>query len=81
MLTLAPFIMLPIRERKMGIRDIHMMAGCSALVHWCSKLIAYISIYLAIVPISVILTALLLDFDNTFHQVQFLGKIFCSVFF
>ncbi|CAB3251070.1 unnamed protein product [Arctia plantaginis] len=76
MLTLAPFIMLAIMERKTGTRDIHIMAGCSALVHWSSKLIAYMSIYLAIVPISVLLTALCFDFDNTFNHLEFLGVLF-----
>ncbi|CAB3257893.1 unnamed protein product [Arctia plantaginis] len=76
MLTLAPFIMLAIMERKTGTRDIHIMAGCSALVHWSSKLIAYMSIYLAIVPFSVLLTALCFDFDNTFNHLEFLGVLF-----
>ncbi|XP_075981213.1 phospholipid-transporting ATPase ABCA3-like [Anticarsia gemmatalis] len=73
---LAPFVTLSITERLFGSRDNHTMAGCCPIVHYGSKLIAHMSIYIFIVPPSVITAAACFDYDQTFNGVEFFGAVF-----
>uniref|UniRef100_A0A2A4JHG4 ABC transporter domain-containing protein n=1 Tax=Heliothis virescens TaxID=7102 RepID=A0A2A4JHG4_HELVI len=78
-IPLTPIIILCIKERKCGIRDNHMMAGCTPFIHWLSKLSAHMLLYSVIIVIPVILISVLLDFDRTFQQGRYLGSIFAML--
>ncbi|XP_026743853.1 ATP-binding cassette sub-family A member 17-like isoform X2 [Trichoplusia ni] len=72
---LAPCITLTIKEYANGIRDNHMMAGCSPIVHWGARFILHMTAYLAIIPGPLMILSVGMDFDETFTEVEFLGAV------
>ncbi|XP_063894390.1 ABC transporter A family member 4 [Helicoverpa armigera] len=78
-LPLTPIIILCIKERKCGVRDNHMMAGCSPFIHWLSKLLAHMIVFMIVIIIPVLVIAVLLDFDRTFQQPRYLGSVFAML--
>ncbi|KAJ8718106.1 hypothetical protein PYW07_006036 [Mythimna separata] len=70
-IPLTPLIMLCLVERICGIRDTHMMAGCTPRIHWGSKLLAHMIVFSVIIVIPTVFFAYSLDYDNTFIHWQF----------
>ncbi|KAJ8717454.1 hypothetical protein PYW08_005853 [Mythimna loreyi] len=65
-LPTTPTIIICIVERRCGIRDNHIMAGCSPKIHWGAKLLVHMFVFTFMIMVPIIFIAYSLDYDSTF---------------